>query len=312
MGIDGIFHKEEMGQEVIRWVGFHILIIFLLMLDIGVFHQRRHEIKLKEALGWSGFWVALSLLFNAYVYFYAGPEKALEFFTGYLIEKSLSIDNIFIFIVIFSYFEVPIKDQHRALFHGILMACILRLGLILAGAALLNAFIWMKYFFGLFIGFTGVKLILQKEHRYSPESNPLVRWAIKRFRVTKEYHHGKYFIMRKGALFATPLFLVLLVVESTDLVFALDSVPAILAITTDRFIVYTSNIFAILGLRSLYFVIARFMSMFRYLKIGLGSVLIYIGMKLGVSSYLHIPLGLSLLIVATILGISVIYSLRKR
>jgi len=301
-----------MNQEIIRWVGFHILIIFLLMLDLGVFHRRPHEIKLKEALGWSGFWIALSLLFNAYVYFYAGPEKALEFFTGYLVEKSLSIDNIFIFIVIFSYFEVPVKDQHRVLFHGIIAAFVLRLGLILAGASLLETFHWVKYFFGLFIGFTGVKLILQKEHRYSPESNPLVRWAIKKFRVTKEYHHGQYFIIRKGVLFATPLFLVLLVIESTDLVFALDSVPAILAITTDRFIVYTSNVFAILGLRALYFVIAKFMRMFRYLKMGLGSVLIYIGMKLGLSSIFFIPLGLSLAIVATILGISVIYSIKKR
>ena len=301
-----------MSQEIIRWGGFHLLIIFLLMLDLGVFHRRPHEIKPKEALGWSGFWIALSLLFNVYIYFYEGPGKALEFFTGYLVEKSLSIDNIFIFIVIFSYFEVPLRDQHRVLFHGIIAAFILRLGLILAGASLLEAFNWVKYFFGSFIAFTGVKLIFQQEHRYSPESNPLVRWAIKRFRVTKEYHHGRYFIVRKGVLFATPLFLVLLVIESTDLVFALDSVPAILAITTDRFIVYTSNVFALLGLRSLYFVIARFMKMFRYLKIGLGLVLIYIGIKLGVSSFFHIPLGYSLLIVATILGLSVIYSIKKK
>lgn len=301
-----------MGQDVIRWGGFHLLIVFLLMLDLGVFHRRPHAIKPKEALRWSGFWIALSLLFNAYIYFYEGPVKALEFFTGYLVEKSLSIDNIFIFIVIFSYFEVPLKDQHRVLFHGIIMAFVLRLGLILAGASLLEAFNWVKYFFGLFIAFTGVKLIFQKEHRYSPESNPLVRWAIKRFRVTKEYHNGRYFIMRKGVLFATPLMLVLLVIESTDLVFALDSVPAILAITTDRFIVYTSNVFAILGLRSLYFVIAKFVQMFRYLKVGLGLVLIYIGVKLGISSFFHIPLGYSLLVVATILGSSVIYSIRKR
>lgn len=301
-----------MSAEVIRWVGFHILIVFLLMLDLGVFHKRHHIIKLKEAIGWSLFWIVISLFFNAYVYFYAGEERALEFFTGYLVEKSLSVDNIFIFLVIFSYFKVPQKDQYRVLFHGIIAAFVLRLLLILAGASLLESFDWIKYFFGLFIAYTGFKLMLQKEHKFNPDKNPLVHFAKKYFRFTHEYEGERFFTMKKGMLYATPLFLVLLTIESVDLVFALDSIPAILAITTDRFIVYTSNVFALLGLRSLYFVVFRFMKMFRYLKFGLGTVLIYIGIKMGISSYLHIPLGISLCIVAVILAISIIYSIRKK
>jgi tellurite resistance protein TerC len=301
-----------MKAELIRWGGFHVLVIFLLMLDLGVFHRRHHIIRLKEAIGWSIFWIAISLLFNGYIYAYVGKTEALEFFTGYLVEKSLSVDNIFIFLLIFTYFEVPHKEQHRVLFHGIIAAIIMRLILILAGASLLHSFEWVKYFFGLFIAYTGFKLMVQKQQKFAPERNPVVRFARRHMRFTDAYSEDRFFVIKKGIRYATPLFLVLLVVESTDLVFALDSVPAILAITTDKFIVYTSNVFAILGLRSLYFVVFKFMKLFRYLKIGLGTILIYIGLKMGISSYFPIPLGISLGVVALILTISVIYSIRKR
>lgn len=300
------------NREVFRWTVFHIFIAFLLILDLGVFHKKRRVIKLKEAVLWSFFWVVLSLCFNTYIYLVEGSEKALEFFTGYLVEKSLSVDNIFIFLVVFSFFKVPLVDQRRVLYLGIIAAFILRLSLILIGAALLESFEWVKYLFGLFIAFTGFKLVVQKEGDYNPEKNLLIRWAKKRFRITEAYHAGRYFIVKKGVLYATPLFLVLLVIESSDLIFALDSVPAILAITTDRFIVYTSNVFAILGLRSLYFVVAQFIEMFRYLKVGLGGVLLYIGIKMGISSIYPIPLGYSLLVIVTILAASMVYSIKKK
>lgn len=301
-----------MSTEVIRWIGFHILVVFLLVLDLGVFHRRHHVIKLKEALWWTLFWISISLLFNVYIYFYVGPVQAIQFFTGYLIEKSLSIDNIFIFLVIFSYFKVPNKDQYRVLFHGIIAAFVLRLTLILVGASLLDTFGWLKYFFSLFIAYTGFRLMTERERPFSPEKNRLIRFAKKHMRFTEDFAGGRFFISKKGVLYATPLFLVLLVVESTDLIFALDSVPAILAITTDKFIVYTSNVFAILGLRSLYFVVHRFIKLFRYLKIGLGLVLIFIGFKMGLSSIFPISLGVSLGIIATILMISMIYSLKRK
>lgn len=261
------------------WIIFSVLIILMLALDLGIFQRRMHKIGMKEALLWSGFWIALSLLFNLYVLFVHGPEAGLQFFLGYLLEKSLSLDNIFIFVLIFSYFDVPDKYQHKVLYWGVIGALILRFLFIFGGLELLYLFSWVIYIFGAFLILTGIRMILQKV-KIKPEKNILVSIAKKLFRVTDQYHDGKFFIVKQHKLWATRLFLVLLVVEGTDVIFAIDSIPAIFAITTDPFIVYSSNIFALLGLRSLYFVLARSIDKFTYLKYFLGGLLILIGCKM--------------------------------
>lgn len=298
-----------MPNEYVIWIGFNILVLAMLALDLGVFHRQAHEVKVKEALIWSAVWIALAMLFNAGIYFWRGSEVALEFFTGYLIEKSLSVDNIFVFILIFSYFSVPALYQHKVLFWGILGALLMRAILIAVGATLIAKFHWIIYVFGGFLIITGVKMALQKSTGIHPEKNPLVR-LFKRFMpVTNEYHGEKFFIKENGRRFATPLFIVLLMVEFTDLVFAVDSIPAIFAITKDPFIVYTSNVFAILGLRSLYFALAGVMGYFHYLKIGLALVLVFVGAKMMVVDIYKIPIGLSLSVVGGILLLSVLASL---
>lgn len=298
-----------MSNELWMWIGFNVFVLAMLALDLGVFHRKAHEVKVKEALIWSGVWIFLALAFNVGIYFWRGSETALQFFTGYLIEKSLSVDNIFVFILIFSYFKVPALYQHRVLFWGILGALVMRAILIAVGATLIRELHWIIYVFGAFLILTGIKMALQKETGLNPERNPLVR-LFKRFMpVTNEYHQEKFFVKLDGRRFATPLFLVLLLVETTDLIFAVDSIPAIFAITQDPFIVYTSNVFAILGLRSLYFALAGIMNYFHYLKLGLAFVLIFVGTKMTLIDIYKIPIGVSLSVVAGILLLSIVASL---
>jgi tellurite resistance protein TerC len=282
----------------------------VLALDLGIINKRAHKIALKEALLWSGVWITLALIFNLFVLVQFGKTKALEFLTGYLIEYSLSVDNIFVFILIFSYFSVKAQYQHKILFWGILGALILRGIFIFAGVTLINRFHWIVIIFGAFLIITGIKMLIQKvTTEVAPEKNQLVKLFRKFFPVTETLHGESLFIKQNGKLFATPLFLVLLVIESSDLVFAVDSIPAILAISKSTFIVYTSNIFAILGLRSLYFAVSGIMSYFRYLKAGLAIVLAFVGFKM-LASYIHfeIPILISLAIIVSILLISIIAS----
>jgi tellurite resistance protein TerC len=283
----------------------------MLALDLGVFHRKAHEVNIKEAVIWSVVWITLALIFNYGVYLYMGKVKALEFFTGYILEKSLSVDNIFVFILVFSFFKVPSKYQHKILFWGILGALVMRVILIFSGVALLTKFHWLIYVFGGFLIFTGIKMLIQKEQQISPDKNILVRLFKKIYPVTDDYHKDKFFVKIDGKKLATPMFVVLLVIEFTDLIFAVDSIPAILAITNDTFIVYTSNVFAILGLRALYFALAGVMKYFRFLKIGLSVILVFVGAKMCLVDFFKFPISISLGIIISILLISVIASLIK-
>lgn len=298
-----------MSDRLFLWIVFNVFVLGMLALDLGVFHRKAHAVSLKEALVWCCVWVSLALTFNAGIYIWSGPEKALEFLTGYLIEYSLSVDNVFVFVIIFSYFAVPAAYQHRVLFWGILGALVMRAIFIALGAALLTAFHWMIYVFGGFLIITGIKLLLTGDHKLDPEKNPVVRLVRRVMRVTHEYHGQHFFLWINGQLWVTPLFLVLVVIESTDVIFAMDSIPAIFGITLDPFIVYTSNVFAILGLRALYFLLAGIMDMFRYLKVGLSLVLCFVGAKMMIVDFYKIPIGLSLGVVAGILGVSIVASL---
>ncbi|KPK99298.1 MAG: hypothetical protein AMJ91_08295, partial [candidate division Zixibacteria bacterium SM23_73_3] len=278
-------------------------------LDLGVFHRKAHVIKIKEALAWSAFWITLALLFNLGIYFWRGPETALEFLTGYLIEKSLSLDNLFVFLLIFSYFRVPSLYQHKVLFWGIIGALIMRAVFIFTGIALVQKFHWVIYIFGAFLILSGIKMGLQKGKEIHPERNPVLRLFRRFMPVTDGYEDSKFFIKRAGRYLATPLFIVLLVVETTDVIFAVDSIPAILAITLDPFIVYTSNVFAILGLRALYFALAGLMRLFHYLHYGLSAILVFVGVKMLLVDVYKIPVAIALGVVASILLISVIASI---
>ena len=280
----------------------------MLVLDLGVFHRRTHVVKFREALLWSAMWIALAAMFAVIVYFWHGRGPALEFVTGYVIELSLSVDNLFVFLLIFRYFQVPTVHQHKVLFWGILGALIMRAVFILAGVGLIRQFHWIIYIFGALLVYSGIKLFRQENAEIHPEKNPLLRLFRRWIPVTKDYEEAKFFVRRPG-LYATPLFIVLLVVETTDVLFAVDSIPAILAITLDAFIVYTSNVFAILGLRSMYFALAGMMKLFHYLHYGLSLVLIFVGGKMLVSHYYQIPTELALGIVASILIMSVVASM---
>ncbi|MCU0373021.1 MAG: TerC family protein [Ignavibacteria bacterium] len=293
------------------WIGFNVFVLMMLALDLGVFHRKAHEVNIKEAVIWSVVWITLALIFNYGVYLYMGKVKALEFFTGYILEKSLSVDNIFVFILVFSFFKVPSKYQHKILFWGILGALVMRVILIFSGVALLTKFHWLIYVFGGFLIFTGIKMLIQKEQQISPDKNILVRLFKKIYPVTDDYHKDKFFVKIDGKKLATPMFVVLLVIEFTDLIFAVDSIPAILAITNDTFIVYTSNVFAILGLRALYFALAGVMKYFRFLKIGLSVILVFVGAKMCLVDFFKFPISISLGIIISILLISVIASLIK-
>ncbi|HSF41811.1 MAG TPA: TerC family protein [Thermoanaerobaculia bacterium] len=293
------------------WAGFNLFVLAMLALDLGVFHRKSHEVSLKEATTWSLVWVGLALLFNSGIYWFQGSEPAIQFFTGYLIEKSLSVDNIFVFALLFSYFAVPPAYQHRVLFWGILGALVMRAGFILAGAALLAKFHWIIYVFGAFLILTGVKMAIFRNAEMHPEKNPVLKLVRRLIPVTPEYREDRFFVREAGRWAATPLFLVLVLVETTDLVFAVDSIPAIFAVTNDPFIVYTSNVFAILGLRSLYFVLAGVMQKFSYLKLGLSGVLVFVGIKMTLVDLYKIPSSVSLGIIAAILTLSVGASLWK-
>lgn len=291
------------------WIIFNLFVLILLAIDLGVFHREAHEVSVKEAAIWTGVWVSLALLFNAAIYLLAGPEPGLEFLTGYLIEKSLSVDNIFVFVLIFSYFGVPDKYQHRVLFWGILSALVMRGILIAVGAYLIAQFHWIIFVFGAFLVFTGIRMAMRQEHNIDADANPLVRLVRRVIPVTAEYHGEKFFIREAGKLVATPLFVVLILVEFTDLIFAVDSIPAIFAVTDDPFLVYTSNVFAILGLRSLYFLLDGVVDRFHLLKLGLAVILIFVGSKMLISDIYKIPIGISLAVIAAILALSLIGSL---
>jgi TerC family integral membrane protein len=301
---------ESMGSSTALWIGFSVLIFFVLSLDLGLFNRSAHTIRYREATIWSIVWISLASVFAAIVFWFQGTQRGLEFVTGYLIELSLSVDNLFVFLLIFSYFKVPARFQHRVLFWGVMGALLMRLTMIFIGAALINRFHWIIYIFGAFLIYTGIKMFSQEETDLQPEDNPLVKVVTRFVPVVRHYDEQKFFTRVNGKLTGTLLLLVLVIVEFTDLVFAVDSIPAIFAITTNTFIVYTSNVFAILGLRSMYFLLAGVVEKFHYLKMGLAVVLTFIGAKmLVVAVGIHIHIGISLIFVATVLLSSVAASL---
>jgi tellurite resistance protein TerC len=291
------------------WIGFVGFVLAMLALDLGVFHRKAHVVGFREALVWSIVWVCLALLFNAGVFYFSGPVVGVEFFTGYLIEKSLSVDNVFVFVIIFSALSIPPEYQHRVLFWGILGALVMRALMIFAGAALLVKFHWLIYVFGAFLIVTGVKLFFQRDKEQHPEDGLVMRLTRRLIPSTPRLDGQKFFSVENGRRLATPLFMALVLVEFTDLVFALDSIPAIFAVTDDPFIVFTSNIFAILGLRSLYFLLAGLVHKFRYLKIGLAAVLVFVGVKMVIVEFYKFDPFVSLAVIAAILGGSVAASL---
>lgn len=301
-----------MFSEIIPWLLFLGFVAAMLTLDLGVLHRNAHAVSRREALAWSAVWIGLALLFNLGVYVVRGGQDGLEWTTGYLIEKSLSVDNVFVFVLIFSTFAVPAQYQHRVLFWGILGALVTRMALILAGAALITTFQVVVYVFGAFLIFTGIRFLRGSATAPALESNRLVRLARRFFPTTTEYEGQKFFVRRNGALTMTPLFLVLLLIESTDIVFAVDSIPAIYAVTDDPFIVFTSNIFAILGLRALYFVFAGYLAELRYLKPALAAVLVFVGAKMLLVDVYKIPSLVSLGVIVGILGVAVAASLARR
>ena len=299
---------ESVGSPVL-WIGFTVFVLAMLVLDLSVFHRRAHDVRMREALIWTGVWIGMALLFNLGVYRWFGAKTGLEFLTGYLIEKALSVDNIFVFLVIFSYFRVPGALQHRVLFWGILGALVTRAIFIWLGAALLHRFHWVVYLFGAFLVFTGIKLLLQGESEVHPERNPVLRLFARLVPSVSDYRGARFSVVEAGRRYATPLLTVLVVVETTDLVFAVDSIPAIFAVTRDPFIVYTSNIFAILGLRALFFVLAGTMEKFHYLQVGLGLVLAFVGVKMLLADVYKVPIGISLGVIAALLAGSIVASL---
>ena len=287
------------------WIGFIVVVLALLAIDLGVFQRKVHEVRFKEAAIWSTIWVVLSLAFGLWIYLHFGPHLGLQFYTGYLIEKALSVDNIFVFILIFSFFSVPPKLHHRVLFWGILSALIIRAAFIFAGAALIERFHWVLYIFGAFLVFTGVKILFHADAEVKLEDNAIVKLFRRFVPMTSDFESGKFFLREKGKLMATPLLLVLVTVEFTDVIFATDSIPAIFGITHDPFIIYTSNVCAILGLRALYFLLASVMKKFAYLGTGLGLILVFIGIKMLIEWKYVIPIHWSLLTIIAILGISI-------
>lgn len=307
-----------MDHITIMWILFNTFVLAMLALDLGVFHKKAHEVKMKEALTWSAVWIVCALIFNSLIYLYwdwmvpgseyTNKDAALAFLTGYLIEKSLSVDNVFVFLMVFTYFQVPSLYQHKVLFWGILGALVMRAIFIFAGVSLITTFHWMIYVFGALLIFTGINMALQKDKKLEPERNPVIRLFKKWFPVTNEYHGDHFFAKIDGRKVATPMFIVLLVIETTDVIFAVDSIPAILAITNNSFIVYTSNVFAILGLRALYFALAGIMGLFHYLHYGLSVILVFVGLKMMLVDFYKIPVEYSLMVVLGILVVSVVLS----
>jgi tellurite resistance protein TerC len=301
-----------MGIDMIwLWVLFNIGVLVMLAIDLGIFHKDDKPISVKEALIWSAIWIVVAGVFNVGVWAFWGGQKALEFLTGYVIERSLSIDNIFVFILVFTYFAVLPRYQYKVLFWGIIGALVMRAALILLGTALVTSFSWIIYLFGALLVISGIRMAFSSDSEVHPDQNPVVRLFTRIMPVSKQYDNGNFFTRINGKLLATPLLIVLIVVETTDLVFAFDSIPAIFAITTDPFIVYTSNVFAILGLRAMYFALAGVMDRFHYLRFGLSLVLVFVGAKMLLEEVIHIDTLLSLGVVALILTISVIVSLLR-
>jgi tellurite resistance protein TerC len=297
-----------MNETSVLWIGFNVFVLGMLALDLGVFHRKSHTVTVREALIWTGVWVTLALFFNLFIYFYFGEELAVEFFTGYLIEKSLSVDNIFVIIMIFSYFQVPQEYQHKVLFWGILGALVMRVIFIFSGIELIHRFHWLIYIFGGFLIFTGVRMLTAGDAKIEPEKNPIIKLARRLFTVTPSFEGDQFFIKREGKTWVTPLFLVVILIEATDLIFAVDSIPAILAISEDPFIVYTSNVFAILGLRSLYFALSGIEKYFHYLKFGLSAILVFVGLKMCIVDFYKIPVTISLIVIVFLLAIAMLAS----
>jgi tellurite resistance protein TerC len=307
-----------MEQSALMWLLFNVFVLAMLALDLGVFHKKAHEVKMKEALTWSAVWISLAMVFNVLIYYfwdwmapgsgYSNKDASLAFLTGYVIEKSLSVDNVFVFLMVFTYFRVPSLYQHKVLFWGILGALVMRAIFIFAGVALITKFHWMIYLFGAILIITGIKMVTQKDKKLDPERNPIIRLFRKFFPVTNEYHGDHFFAKLNGRKVATPMFVVLLFIETTDVIFAVDSIPAILAITSNPFIVYTSNVFAILGLRALYFALAGIMGLFHYLHYGLSVILIFVGGKMMLVDFFKIPIEISLGVIISVLLISVVLS----
>lgn len=290
-------------MQTYMWVIFAVIVLGLLALDLGVFHRKSHTVKMREALIWSAVWISLALIFNAFVYYTRGPVPAMEFLTGYLVEEALSVDNLFVFLMIFSFFRVPAEYQHKVLFWGIMGALLMRAAFILAGIALIQKFHWIIYIFGVFLIITGIRMVTSNDDEIHPDKNPVLRLFRRFMPVTDHYDRDNFFVRKDNRWYATPLFIVLLMVETTDVIFAVDSIPAILGITTDPFIVYTSNVFAILGLRSIYFALAGLMQIFHYLKYGLCAILVFVGAKMLLADIYKIPVVVAL---GTIIGVLLI------
>ena len=297
-----------MDQTVVLWTAFNVFVLGMLALDLGVFHKKSAEISVKDALIWTGVWITLAMSFNFFVYHYFGKEQAIEFFTGYIIEKSLSVDNIFVIIMIFSYFHVPTAYQHKVLFWGILGALVMRVIFIFAGIELIHRFHWLIYLFGGFLIITGIRMAFAGDAKLEPEKNPVVKLIRRIFPVTASFEGDRFFVRRNAKLWATPLFVVVILIETTDLIFAVDSIPAILAITDNPFIVYTSNVFAILGLRSLYFALSGIEKYFHFLKYGLAAILVFVGSKMAMADYYKIPIEVSLIVIVSLLIIAIVAS----
>jgi len=295
-----------------EWIAlglFNIFVIFMLWFDLKWLHRENKPMRLREALGWTAFWVGLAMAFCVGVWLVEGRQKGMEFLAGYLLEQSLSVDNLFVFLLVFSHFKVPAHAQHRVLFWGILGALVLRAIFIFAGVALIERFQWIMYVFGACLIWSGAKLFFEKDKDIEPDKNTIVKFFKRFMPVTSRYEGENFFVRKEGKLWATPLFIVLIVIETTDIIFAVDSIPAVLSITRDPFIVYTSNIFAILGLRSLFFALASIMKLFHYLHYGLGAILIFVGVKMCGAHFFHISIGVSLGVIASVLMFSVIISI---
>src|SRR5688572_19970424 len=297
-----------MDETVVLWTVFNVFVLGMLALDLGVFHKKSAEISVRDALVWTGIWITLAMVFNFFIFQYFGRQQAIEFFTGYIIEKSLSVDNIFVIIMIFSYFHVPPSYQHKVLFWGILGALVMRVIFIFAGIELIHRFHWLIYIFGGFLVVTGLRMVFGGDSKIEPEKNPVVRLVRRIFPVTESFDGDRFFVRRNTKLWATPLFVVVILIETTDLIFAVDSIPAILAITDDPFIVYTSNVFAILGLRSLYFALSGIDKYFHFLKYGLAAILVFVGVKMCVADYYKIPIEISLMVIVSVLLVAILAS----
>jgi tellurite resistance protein TerC len=301
-------HETSMAA----WIAFLVFVLAVLALDLGVFHKKSHTVGFKESMIWSAVWIGMALIFNGLLYFWKGPQDAMLFLTGYVIEKSLSVDNLFVFLLIFGYFKIPNQYQHKVLFYGILGALVMRAFFIWAGIAILERFTWVIYIFGAFLVFSGIKMLMPQSDDHDLEKSWVITWTKKILPTSPHFHEDKFFIKQAGQWMITPLFITLVFVEFSDLVFAIDSIPAIIGITNDPFLVFTSNVFAIMGLRSLYFALKGFADIFHYLKYGLAAILIFIGVKMLISHWYHMPVSITMSVIFGVLTLSVILSLRSK